>query len=143
MAKKPKTARSPAPLPTREQVLAFIAENPGEAGRREIARAFGIKGGADKIALKALLKDLASDGAVETRRGRLKRPGDLPPVAVLEVTGRDRDGELLAAPAEWPGEEGDPPRIVLARGREPGPAPGIGDRVLARLSSSGEAGELT
>jgi ribonuclease R len=144
LAKTPreKKTKTPAPLPTREQLLAFIAENPGEAGRREIARAFGIRGGADKIALKALLKDLAAGGAVETRRGRLKRPGDLPPVTVLEVTARDRDGELLAAPTEWPSEEGDPPRIVLARGREPGPAPGIGDRVLARLTPGGE-GDFT
>ena len=32
---------------------AFVAEHPGKAGKREIARAFGIKGG-DKIALKAI-----------------------------------------------------------------------------------------
>ena len=45
MPKKPKRSDKARPgLPTREQVLAFIREHPGEAGKREIARAFGITG---------------------------------------------------------------------------------------------------
>jgi ribonuclease R len=136
LAKKARerTTKAPAPLPSREEVLAFIAEHPGEAGKREIARAFGIRGG-DKIALKALLKDLESGGVVEKRRGRLTRPGDLPPVTVLEITARDRDGEFIAVPSEWPTEDGDPPRIVVAPGKGPGPAPGVGDRVLAKIAA--------
>src|SRR5690606_36932273 len=41
---------------------------------------------------------------------------------------------FIAAPTEWPAEEGDPPRIVVAPSKGPGPAPGVGDRVLARLA---------
>ena len=114
------------PLPTRAEILAFIAENPGNAGKSEIARAFGIKG-SDKIALKALLKEIVADGDVERRGKRLRPPGRLPPVTVLEITGRDRDGELVAVPAEWQEEtEGRPPRIVIVPGRqrERGRAPG-------------------
>ena len=86
------------PLPTREEILAFIAEHPGKAGKREIARAFGITGG-DRIGAQGTSSsDLADEGVVERRRGRLKRPGDLPPVSVLEITGRDADGELVAEP---------------------------------------------
>ena len=81
-------------LPTREQILAFIADHPGEAGKREIARAFGITGAA-RIPLKAMLKELAGEGLIERRRNRLKRPEDLPSVTVLEITGRDSDGEFL------------------------------------------------
>ena len=132
-------AKRPA-LPTRAEILAFIAENPGNAGKREIARAFGIKG-SDKIALKALLKEIVADGDVERRGKRLRPPGRLPPVTVLEITGRDRDGELVAVPAEWQEEtEGRPPRIVIVPGhqRERGRAPGIGDRVLTRISEPAE-----
>ena len=66
MAKKARDTKTspPAALPSREEVLAFIAEHPGEAGKGEIARAFGIRGG-DKIALKALLKELETGGVVE------------------------------------------------------------------------------
>ena len=122
-------------LPTREQILAFIADHPGEAGKREIARAFGITGAA-RIPLKAMLKELAGEGLIERRRNRLKRPEDLPSVTVLEITGRDSDGEFLARPTDWSDAEGGPPPpIVLAAGRDRrGPAPGIGDHVLARLT---------
>ena len=44
-------------LPTRQQILDFIAAATEPAGKREIARAFGLKG-QEKIALKALLKDI-------------------------------------------------------------------------------------
>ena len=122
-------------LPTREQILAYIAEHPGEAGKREIARAFGVTGSA-RIPLKAMLKELAGEGLVERRKNRLKRPEDLPSVTVLEVTGRDRDGDFRARPAEWSeADNGVPPAIVILPSREKrGPAAGIGDRVLARLT---------
>ena len=41
-------------LPSKQEILDFLATASDEAGKREIARAFGIKGG-DRIALKALL----------------------------------------------------------------------------------------
>jgi ribonuclease R len=141
LAKKPptkKTKKAERPFPSREQILQYIAEHPGRAGKRDIARAFGISGGA-KIALKSLLKGLSEDGLVEKKRRRLKRPNDLPAVSVLTVTGRDTDGELVAEPAEWPEERGPPPKVIIAgRRTEQGPAPGVGDRVLARLTP-GEA----
>ncbi len=124
-------------LPSREDILAFIAEHPGAAGKREVARHFGIKGAA-RIPLKALLKELAADGVIERRKGTLKPTGALPEVLVLEITGRDGDGELTATPAEW---DGDIPQIVITStrgGRAAGPPPGVGDRVLARLSAAGD-----
>jgi ribonuclease R len=140
LARTPKR-RSGRQLPTRDEILTYLSEHPGRAGKRDIARAFGVKGTAERIALKAMLKALADEGLVETRNRRLTRPGDLPAVTVIEVTGRDRDGELVAAPAEWPEERGEPPRIVVASTRgKPGLAPGVGDRALARLSPGGDDG---
>jgi ribonuclease R len=140
LAKKPPKSKDRAerPFPTREQILEFIAENPGSAGKREIARAFGISGGA-KIALKAILKNLAEEGAVEKKHRHLRRPADLANVSVLAITGRDPDGELLAEPVEWPEENDTPPKIVIVpdkRGKSP--VPGIGDRVLGRLARNSE-----
>ncbi len=125
-------------LPNREQILAFIAEHPGETGKREIARHFGITG-AQRIPLKALLKDLAHEGAVESKHRKLKRPNDIAEVTVLEVTGRDSDGDVIARLVDWSAENGEPPRIDIERSRSKDmPAPGIGDRVLARLSRRGK-----
>ena len=47
--------KRPRGLPSRQQILDFITASDQPAGKREIARAFGLAG-ADKIALKALLK---------------------------------------------------------------------------------------
>ncbi|WP_407050744.1 ribonuclease R [Methyloraptor flagellatus] len=122
-------------------MLAFIAEHPGEAGKRELARAFGIKGAA-KVALKRLLKELQGEGILETRRKRLIRAGELPEVFVCDVTGRDADGDLLATPDEWDEEEHGPAPTVLIvddreRRRHGTPTAGVGDRLLVRRTERG------
>lgn len=122
-------------FPSREQLLAFIKDNPGKAGTREIAKAFGLKN-ADRAELKRVLRHLADEGAVEKHRHKLHKPGTLPPVTLADVTGRDRDGEMLAIPTEWDEEaHGEAPKIRIATPRrpKPGEAAGIGDRVLVRL----------
>ena len=87
-------------LPSRQDLIAFIAKEGGEVGTREIARAFGLKN-ADRAALKQMLRELEDDGAIEKRRKKLHRPGMLPNVVLADITGRDSDGELIAVPAEW------------------------------------------
>jgi ribonuclease R len=136
---------SPAPFPSKDDLLAFIAKQnlakaPGRVGIREIARAFGMKN-ADRVTLKSMLRDLAEEGRVESRRRRLRRPGILPHVVLADVTGRDQDGELVAVPAEWDeAEHGSPPKIRLqaASPRRSGHAAGVGDRVLLRVEETAE-----
>ena len=115
----------------RENVLRFIGENPERATKRDIARAFDLKG-EDRIALKYLLRELQDEGALEKTGKRLHEPGALPSVTVLDVIERDRDGDLVGVPAERKlGEQ--PVRILPDRGRK-ALVPGIGDRVLVRTS---------
>jgi len=133
----------PRPLPSKEEVLAFIASRPGKVGRREIARAFAVAPG-DRAALTALLRELADDGTVERRRKKLHRAGTLPATVLADVTGRDADGELIAVPTEWDEEaHGAAPkiRVTVPRRPRPGEAAGIGDRALLRVEQAGEAGE--
>jgi ribonuclease R len=59
---------------------------------------------------------------------------------VLEITGTDEDGELLARPIIWR-KSGAPPRIYVAPERHGQPAPGTGDRILARLNAT-DSGEF-
>ncbi|MDE2437163.1 MAG: ribonuclease R, partial [Sphingomonadales bacterium] len=92
-------ARPPKPqpgMPTRKQVLDFIAQSPEPAGKREIARAFGLKG-QEKIALKALLRDMADEGLIDGKRTAFHRMGGVPRVTVLRVVDID-DGEAIAIP---------------------------------------------
>lgn len=133
-----KQASKPAPpgrLPTREEVLQFLQQSQGKVGKREIAKAFGIKG-SERIELKALLADMAADGELVGNRKTLKRHGHVPPVAVIEVVDRDDEGDLIAEPVAWEEEAGRRPRIlVLPSGRRRGPEEsfGVGDRILARI----------
>ena len=136
-------------LPSREDLLAFLAGKPAPNGakppakitKREIARAFGVAGD-DRAALKLLLKDLEADGAVTRGRKLLSRQGQLPAMVVAEIVERDRDGELVARPIEW-AETGEAPRILVRRAklrREKAPAPGMGARVLMRVELNPTAG---
>ncbi|TIW56895.1 MAG: ribonuclease R, partial [Mesorhizobium sp.] len=117
--------------PSRDEILRYIAENPDRSGKREIAKAFALRG-EDRIWLKDLLRDLQDEGLLTRERKRLARSGALPHVSVLDIFGRDSDGVLLAHPSEYSGT-GSPPvvSIRVSRGSS-GPTPGIGDRVLAK-----------
>lgn len=122
-------------LPTREQVLDFISSSDTPAGKREIARAFGLKG-QEKIALKALLKDMADEGLIDIGPARaFHKMGGVPRVTVLRVVSVE-DGQTLAVPERWEAEGMAPPRLrVMERGRRG--ALGVGDRILARTEEAG------
>jgi ribonuclease R len=116
--------------------VAFIAQEGGKAGKREIARAFQVKG-SDRVELKRMLSELEHQGVVDRRGKRLGQAGHLPHVTLADIVGRDADGELIAQPAEWDEDHSGPaPKILLltsSRGRKPGVAPGVGDRALIRV----------
>ena len=120
-----------ARIPSKSEILDWIAENPAKGGKRDIARAFGIKG-SDRVALKAVLRELKDQGHLEKRRKSYREPGSLPPVAVLRIIGPDDDGDLMGEPQDWQGE-GDAPRAIVLEGKGRS-ALGPGDRVLARLT---------
>jgi ribonuclease R len=132
MAKPP-----PAGLPSSQQILDFIASSPTPAGKREIARAFGLHGN-EKIRLKALLKDMADEGLIDSAPGRaFHKMGGIPKVTVLRIVEIGDRGQAFGVPESWHGE-GPPPRlrIVEQRGRK-GAALGVGDRILARTEEAG------
>jgi ribonuclease R len=124
--------RPDTPLPSRDTLRQFIREQPGRVGKREIARAFGL-GPEHRVALRGLLKDLATEGDVAPAgHRRFAAPGRLPDATVVQITGTDPDGDAIARPVVWEGD-GPPPMILMApepRGR---PALAPGERVVARL----------
>ena len=54
-------------IPDKTTILEWILENPTQNTKRDIARAFGLKG-AGKIDLKRILKELSSEGLLSTRK---------------------------------------------------------------------------
>jgi ribonuclease R len=129
-------ARKDTPgLPTQKQILAFIAASPTPAGKREIARHFGLQGH-EKIALKALLKDMAEEGLIDGKKTAFHRMGGVPRVTVLRVVAIE-DGEAIAVPDSWaPDEATAPPKLrMVEKGRMS--ALKVGDRVLSRTEETG------
>ena len=132
----PGPRRKQGRFPSRAEIADFLKRGDGRMGLREISRAFNIAP-ADRNRLKAALKGLRDDGATDMRANMRPgarpdaKPGRLPPVAVIELVGTNADGDAMARPVRWDSVE-PPPAIYLVpeRGK---PAPGAGDRLLARL----------
>ncbi|MGD9883413.1 MAG: ribonuclease R, partial [Reyranella sp.] len=127
-------------VPTRDELLAFIRESATPVGKREIARAWGLKGD-QRIALKELLRDLRDSGDIAADRAKTFRdPAALADVAVLEIVRVDDDGHLIAVPQRHDeAKDGPPPHIEVATtAARGGPAPAVGDRVLANLKRRGK-----
>jgi ribonuclease R len=124
-------------LPRREDILKYIASAGSKVGKREIARAFGIKGDA-RQPMKRLLKAMADEGLLSGNRKEWREKGGLPPVAVLEITGQDDSGDLLAQPAVWKDEEGRRPGVLILthvpEAQRAAAQLGIGDRVLCHIT---------
>ena len=125
----------PPGLPSRKQVLDFIQSSDKPAGKREIGKAFGLKG-QEKIALKALLRDMADEGLIDGEKRAFHRMGGVPKVTVLRVMDVE-DGEAIAVPDSWqPDDATPPPRLRLVE-RKKGSALKRGDRILARTEETG------
>lgn len=132
----PKKSHKPKQVPTRQQILDFIEQSERPAGRREISKAFALRG-PDKIALKALLKDMTKEGLLAGDLGRaLHKVGGLPKVTVLKVVEIDGN-EAIGIPERWEDEGGPAPKIrIKEKGRRAALA--IGDRILARTEERGQ-----
>ena len=127
-----KVVKPPAGLPDRETLIAFLRDA-GESAKADIARHFGLKG-ADRRALREMLRELESQGALGKRGRRgFAEAGALPPVGVADVVETDTDGDLFVRLTKG-GE--DLPLVRLAPGKgdsNAGGAPGMGDRLLVRF----------
>ncbi|MBI2706835.1 MAG: ribonuclease R [Proteobacteria bacterium] len=122
MAKKDKH------LPTPQEILEFINTSSTKVGKREIARAFNLKG-LDRVWLKTLLKKLAEEGLIA--RGHKKKVHSrthLPPVILVTVSpDLSEDGEILLTPVE---HDSELPLLLTDKGvAQVNP----GDRLLVRL----------
>ena len=119
-------------MPTKKDILAWISAHPTLTAKRDIAKAFHIKGAA-RIDLKRLLKELEEEGHLQKRKNAYRDGDKLPPVGILQVNGLTADGDVLAQPLEWHGDGVEP--VVLLIPRASDPALGVGERILAKLSA--------
>ena len=135
-----KNVNAPNALPSREQILEFIQSADTIVGKREIGKAFGLKG-QDKIALKKRLKDMAEEGLIDGKRTAYRKMGGIPKVTVLRIVDID-DGEPIAIPDNWQADDGAPPTrlrvIEEKKGKNRHAALKKDDRILARTEEAGQ-----
>ncbi len=132
-----KQKETPAVIPSMEDIIAYLNETPHATSKRDIARHFGVKGEA-RAKLRDMVRSLKKQGAlVRERRGRRLRPaGQLPERLIVEITGTDSMGDLIARPTEWLHDK-NPPQIVIVKDKLNPPA-GVGDVVQAQIKSVGQ-----
>ena len=126
------------PPPTREQVLAYLEENPNQGSKREIARALRISGD-DRVILREILSELEAEGALARTGKRDFQPVDTPPPTGIVAFERvDAEGDLVGRCVGRDGLYG--PDIIFAgtmgKGRQI--ALGVGERALCRISKSAD-----
>ncbi|MEB3701597.1 Ribonuclease R [Candidatus Bealeia paramacronuclearis] len=118
------------PLPTKAEILEFISSSPQLVGKREISRAFHLRG-QGRLWLKDILKELAQDGQIERgARRHVHEKGKLPSILLCEATAEVTEhGEIVLVPLEDQKAQG---RILLEDKRATSLNPG--DHVLVKLN---------
>lgn len=125
-----------APFPSKEDVREFIHNSNTPLNKREIARAFHLKG-QDRTALRQLMRELEEENAlVQNPDKSWQAPDSLPETALIEIQGLDGDGELRAKPVQWYGK-GPMPLIFVFHRKQSSAELKEGDQVLARLKKVG------
>lgn len=129
--------KAKAPFPSMDDLVAYLNDNPGKVGKRELARAFHIKGD-DRSKLKDMLKELKHSGKTEKAVGKKLILADgLPETCPCLITGTDSDGELVARPLNWNKQTPCPQILITDLGRLR-PAPREGDMVMLKLAPKGK-----
>jgi ribonuclease R len=127
------SGKKPAPPIQKNQIVDFIGGHRESVGIRNIMIGIGTK---DRVGVKQAVKELEQSGDIERTHGKkYVLTGRLPRVTVIEITGTDDYGDVVATPLNWDHDEA-PPIIYInpeKRGKSRQAALGKGDRALARL----------
>lgn len=102
-------------FPHIDEVFKFISNSDLPLTKREIARAFDVKGDNRKV-LKEYLRVLEADGKiVKGDKQAYSVPNSLASVVMIQITDVDSDGDIFAKPVEWDeATQGPTPRIELS-----------------------------
>ncbi|EJF82848.1 ribonuclease R [Bartonella rattimassiliensis] len=121
-------------LPNKKEILSFINENPIRSSKREIAKAFNLKGGS-RIWLRDILRELKDQNLISTKRKREINKGKLHPFALVRISRHDKDGSFIAQPLEW--KDTPKPNIEIHSFHHiKGENISVGDHVLVKIFRS-------
>lgn len=131
-----------ANIPTHQELLDYIKAIKEPVSKRDMVKAFGIKGD-DRRPFKALLSQLEKSGQITRQPGQVYTvPEGLPPVIMVEVFEVTSDGDVFAKPSQEDLEGAANQRIEVFQDKKKGIALAVGDRALVRLIRDGEDGYI-
>lgn len=133
--KKQKQPKKTASMPTMTELTDFLNKQSKPVNKKEIARRFGIRGD-NRVLLKGMLKQLRDDGTIQSHKRVITNTGTLPATTVVEITGFDDMGDLVARPIQW--DQNTPaPQIIITHDKLNPPA-GMGDVVQVKTTPVGK-----
>ncbi len=131
MVKKNKVEK----LPSHEEIVDFLQKSTGKVGKKDIARAFGVKGADNRRVLKEIIRNLEDTGIIEkATKTSITLTDSLPDICEVEITGMDSKGNYIARPRTFTGEEQQIPQIIITEIKKNIDDIEEGDLVLAKLS---------
>ncbi len=123
------------PFPSKIEIIDYINSSSGRIGKRDIARAFGIKGD-NRTKLKHLLRDLINSGDVTYEHRVFKNPENIPPVIICEVGKLNEDGDYTLLPLSSEVKDRSNVQIILANKEAKRLKPN--DKILVRIKKIGD-----
>jgi ribonuclease R len=121
-------------IPSPEDVIEFLKNSSAPRTKREMVRAFGIKGDGRRL-FNQTLRGLEQDGQlVKHKGGGYSVPDTLPKVLTIIVTEVTIDGDVYATPETWDKTlQGEPPVILISPDKKGHPSVAKDDRALVEL----------
>jgi len=120
-----------AGIPTKQDLLLWLKENPNKVSKREIAKAFSITG-SYKIGLKKLILDLDNEREARSKSNSESFISVIPSTVICIVKGPDKDGDIFLDLLDWSEGEEIPKIFYFERS---GSIPvSVGDRILCELT---------
>ena len=120
-----------AGLPTKQDLLLWLKDNPNKVSKREIAKAFSITG-SYKIGLKKLILDLENERKAPSKSNSESFISVIPSTVICIVKGPDKDGDIFLDLLDWSEGEEIPKIFYFERS---GSIPvSVGDRILCELT---------
>lgn len=120
-----------AGLPTKQDLLLWLKDNPNKVSKREIAKAFSITG-SYKIGLKKLILDLENEREARSKSTSESFISVIPSTVICIVKGPDKDGDIFLDLLDWSEGEEIPKIFYFERS---GSIPvSVGDRILCELT---------
>ena len=120
-----------AGIPTKQDLLLWLKENPNKVSKREIAKAFSITG-SYKIGLKKLILDLENEREARSKSNSESFISVIPSTVICIVKGPDKDGDIFLDLLNWSEGEEIPKIFYFERS---GSIPvSVGDRILCELT---------